>query len=783
MINFLKTRIRNLRKGKFFAMVNILSLSLGMFCFIIMSLYVSDELTHDQWHSNVARIFTTEVVMNFTNGEPQSYLPPFALREALKEESPGVEAIANIGDKLTDKYRIGDDWFETGDLHYTESSFFRIFDFGLKWGDEVSALTDPNSIILSPQLANKHFGKDNPVGEIIEFEEKGVFKVTGVLNPIPSNSHLQFDMLMSANFNEPPYSWYKDRWSLGYGKNYILLKENYTPDQLAEDAKAILIRNKNKGFADGLMVNSFGSLYLDGKTYGYETKMFGGQRKYVVIFSLIGVLVLLVACFNYVNLSTARTFIRTKDLAIRKVIGASRTRLLSLLVSETAFIAFIALIVSVIAVELSLGSINLLINKRLEFSLFNNPTLLLIPGAALLLVVLISGIYPAIIASSFNISNLLRGVLPYSKTSTLRKGLLVFQFLICAGLLMSALVIRSQAKFMINMDFGYNVENVHYISLFKGGFAGKYDQLKTELERIPQISDVSGAPMPTRGLGLSFPIEKNGERVAINFTTGAADVDFTDLLEIEILQGRSFSELETSELKNAVLINETAFIELGVDDPIGMELAGMYKVVGVMKDFHFADAKSEISPILITTDKAQIRNLHFKFKEGERANVLLTVKNVWESFNTDTPFETTELATFYSSAYQQEETLVNIFNWLTAMLVVIAFLGLFALSSFEGQLREKELGIRKVLGANYLQLIKALSQRFILLVVLALLLATPLTYYLISNWLSSFPYRVTDLTPQLSTAIIAIVSITVIILGLHGYLSSRKNPVDVLRNE
>ena len=531
------------------------------------------------------------------------------------------------------------------------------------------------------------------------------------------------------------------------------------------------------------MVNSFGDLYLDGKTYGYETKMFGGQRRYIVIFSLVGGLILLVACFNYVNLHTARTFARTKDLAIRKVIGASRTRLLSLLVSETAFIAFVSLIVAVIAVELSLDSINSVLNKRLEFSLFNNPALLFIPGAALLLVVLISGVYPAIVASSFNISNLLKGVFPHSKTSILRKGLLVFQFLICAGLLMSALAVRSQAKFMINMDFGYNVENVHYINLYKGGFGGKYEQLKTELARIPQILDVSGAPMPTRGIGFSFPIEKNGERVLIDFMTGAADIDFADLLEIEILQGRSFSELETSELKKAVLINETAHKELGVDDPIGVELAGRYKIVGVMKDFHFADAKSQISPLLISTRKPEIPNLHFKFKEGERATVMLAVKNVWESFNTGTPFETTELATFYTSAYQQEETLVRIFNWLTAMLVVIAFLGLFALSSFEGQLREKELGIRKVLGANYLQLIKALSQRFVVLVVLALLLATPVCYYLINNWLSSFPYRITDLTPQFSIATAAIIFLAISILGVHGYLSSRKNPVDVLRNE
>jgi ABC-type antimicrobial peptide transport system permease subunit len=721
--------------------------------------------------------------MNYNNGESASLLPPFAMREALLNESPSVETIANVGFKLSDKYKIGDNWFETGDLHYTEPSFFKIFDFGLKLGNEESSLVEPHSIILSSVLAKKYFGDQSPIGEIIEFEENGIFKITGVLNPIPSNSHLQFDMLMSANFNEAPYSNYKDRWSLGYGQNYILLKENYSPDQLAEDAKAILIRNKNKSFAEGLSVNLFGDLYLDGKTYGYETKMFGGQRRYIVIFSLVGGLILLVACFNYVNLYTARTFARTKDLAIRKVIGANRIRLLSLLVGETAFIALISLIVAVIAVELSLDSVNSLLNKRLEFGLFSNPALLFIPGAALLLVVLISGVYPAIVASSFNISNLLKGIFPYSKTSTLRKALLVFQFLICAGLLMSALAVRSQAKYMINLDLGYNVENIHYIDLYKGGFGGKYEQLKTELERIPQILDVSGASMPTRGLGFSFPLKKNGEQVLIDFTKGAADIDFTDLLEIEILQGRSFNELETSELKKAILINETGYKELGVDDPIGMELAGMYKIVGVMKDFHFADAKSQISPLLISTSKPEIPNLHFKFKEGERATVMLAVKNVWESFNTGTPFETTELATFYASAYQQEGTLVRIFNSLTAMLVVIAFLGLFALSSFEGQLREKELGIRKVLGANYLQLMKALSQRFVMLVVLALLLAIPVCYYLINNWLSSFPYRITDLTPQFSIAIVAVIFLTISILGVHGYLSSRKNPVDVLRNE
>ncbi len=782
-IRLLKQLVRRLKRERFFSLVNILGLAMGMFCFMVTTLYVQDELTHDKWHSKVDRIYISHLKLKTSTGETLTHVPPFALREALSSESPGVEAVVNLSFPIKDKYRQGEEWFEVERLYYSEPSLFKVFDFSLKWGDVSSALSEPNTLILSSELADKHFGGSNPIGEFVEFENSGTFKVSGVLEPIPGNSHLQFDMLLAMNFNAAPYKWYKDSWGRAYGSNYVLITENYSLEQLKADAQMILKNRKRVGDANNINFSPFGDLYLNGETYGPETEMFGGQRDYLIIFSLVGSLLLLVACFNYINLNTAQAFSRTKSLAIRKVVGASKFRLLSILLSETAAIASIALMVAVIALELSLDTINLILRKRLDFAFLENPQLLLIPIGALILTVAISGIYPAIVASSFNTVSLLKGMMPHSKASIMRKSLLVFQFLICVGLLSGALIIRSQAKYMINLDLGYNVENVHNIKVFEGGFGGKYQELKTELERIPQLSGVSGSPLPKSGLGFIVPMDINGEKKQVHFRKGSADLDFTELLEIEILQGRGLNQVDQSELNEAVLINKTGVDELGLEDPIGKRISDRYTIVGVMNDFHYASAKSEIGPILVTADQSQITNLHFKFKEGQREEAMAAVQKVWSSFGTLQPFKTTEVATFYNDAYTREETLVRIFNWLTSMIIVIALLGLFSLTSFESQLREKELGIRKVLGATSLQLIRILGQKFLLLIITAMLIAIPICHYLINNWLNGFPYRMTNLLPQFSIAAGSVMILSLTILGIHGYLGSKRNPIEVLRTE
>ena len=475
---------------------------------------------------------------------------------------------------------------------------------------------------------------------------------------------------------------------------------------------------------------------------------------------------------------------RTRDLAVRKIVGASRFKIISHLFGETVFLTTISMLIALIGVELLLPGINSLLDKRLELAYFSQPELIFIPLIAFVLVLILSGVYPAIISSSFNMASLLKGVKAKSKISVFRKSLLILQFVICAGLITSALIIRAQAKYMIDMDLGYNVENVENIGVFTGGFADRYEELKTELERIPQIEQVSGSSLPNFRMVMSFPVENDlNELEQVNFVTGAADVDFVDLFKLEIVEGESFAGLKSSEVRDAVLINETAVAQMNVSNPIGMKLANRFTVIGVLKDFHFASAKNKIKPILITHDNSQITNVHFKFRDVDREVVMLQVKEVWQSFNTDEPFETTHVASFFNKAYQREVTLMKIFNSLTFILISIALLGLFALASFESQLREKELGIRKVLGASYLSLLKVLNKKFLWVILIALLISIPITYLLINKWLVTFPYRVENVAPYFVSACAGVIVMGILILGIHGYQTSRKNAIEVLRNE
>ncbi|OEK04769.1 ABC transporter permease [Roseivirga misakiensis] len=786
-MKFFTNGVKSLKRNRLFTFVNVLGLSLGMFCFLVSSLYVRDELTHDKWHENSDRIYLPSLGREVANGFSYTS-PPFAVHNALLNDIPGVETVVNLAEVVTESfsflktYEVKGETFDSRKIYAAEPTFFDVFDFDLKIGDEKNALNDPKDIIISAELAEKHFGKENPIGEFITLKDKGTYSVSGVLKPIPSNSHLRFDLIIYADLNAHPYSSYKGNWQLGWGKNYVLMRDNYSIEDLTKDLDEIYQRNQP--FDEPMIVgfDLFSDLYLDGRANGRERPVFGGDRKYIYIFSIVGALLFLVACFNYVNLKIAGSFAQTKDMAIRKVLGASKAKLILLSIGETALVAIISLVIAIIAVELSLGDVNQILGKRLDLSFIKQPELLLLPFGALALVVLISGIYPALVSSSFNISSLLKGSLPNVNRSVVRKLIVGFQFVICAGLLSSAFIIRGQAKYMINKDIGYNTENVFSIGLYENGFGRRYEQLKSELERIPQISAVTGSSLPSSMMGMFLPVIKDGEETQALFRTSPVDLNFNEVMEVELIKGQTFADIPESRLENAAIINETAYKSVGIEDIIGKKI-DRFEIIGVVKDFHVASVKSEISPVILTINKEEIRNLQFKFRAGEKDVVMAQLEQLWKDQNVQKPLKTTELATFYANAFKREATLLTIFNGLTAMLVIIAFLGLFTIATFESQFRERELSIRKVLGADYLSLLKLSNGRFLGLVLISLLLSIPVTYELISGWLEGFPYRVESLTTYFITSSAVVLFLAVFVLSLNGHKNAQKNPVDVLRNE
>ena len=495
-MRYFKTIFRSLMREKAFTLINLIGLSIGMFCFLVTALYVKDELTFDRWHKNADNIYMSTLQLQREDGEPYDLRTSYAFMRALKEESPGVLETVQIGGYIGNSYQINNEWIDFGKFVYSSSELFKVFDFSLKYGNEELALTDPSHVVLSSEMAESIFPGVNPVGETVTFINN-TLKVVGVLNPIIKKSHLQFDAIRGTTNGDSRYKPSELSWLTGGGYSYFLLRDGYTAEKLMDDAKEVLDRNGIADEANGLDFLRFSDLYLDGKAGRYDSEnLFGGQRKYLYIFSLVGGLILFVACFNYINLTTARSISKVKQMGIRKIMGASRSKLVLSQMAETFSLAFCALIIALIGLELLLPYTQSLIGKTFDLNFSEAPQLLFLPVAVLILVVLISGIYPAITLSSFSISGVLRGNLPQSKVSMLRKSLFVLQFTICSGLLMAALSIRGQANYLIELDKGYNEENIMSMRLNQEGQKLDYQTVRNALEAIPQIEKITSTPLP-----------------------------------------------------------------------------------------------------------------------------------------------------------------------------------------------------------------------------------------------------------------------------------------------
>ena len=776
---------RRFRREKFFSILNITSLSLGIFCFLVVALFVRDELTHDQWHSNVDEIYIAKVKWGAQNGDTFYIFPPLPYSEEVKVSSPGIVDAVNISNEKIIEVKIGDNWIEETKHYHATTSIFNIFDFTLKFGDPTTALDEPNSVVLSSKKAFMYFGLENPIGEFIEFKERGLMKVTGVMDPIPVNSHLKFDLLTPRDFTSEYNSKRQFNWDFGGdGIVYLLTKPGYSVEQMQQDAQALLELNSPDKEDTEYVFESFGESYLNQRTMrSDDDNMFGGDAKYVYIFSLVGVLILIVACFNYINLTSARSFTRTKEVMVRKIIGASKRNLVLGFIGESFMNAFIALIVALVALEFALPTINNTIGKQLSIDYLGDPSVLWLPFSLTILVASLAGIYPALATSTFNLASTLKGDSPKSGAKNIRKALVVLQFMICGGLLISTLIIRGQAKYLLDFDLGYNRENVININLEGKANKGKYPILKSALEKSPLIESISGSPLPEVHSIYGMEVEIEGEKSFFTPFFAYADKGFESFFGLEILDGKSFDELEDSELDQAVLINEAALKQLGLENPLDSKLSENLKITGVIKDFHYTSAKSEISPLMIMYSAKDITNLHLRFNPKNLEAVIAATEGAWSSLENNEPFEFELLEGHFESSYNREKSLVQIFDVLTLVLIVVAFLGLFALASFEAKQREKEVGIRKVLGAGYFHLVKILSQRFIWLILIALVLAVPVSYYLLNNWLQTFPNHLILNADYFIVAVVGVLIITQGVLGVHSYSSANKNPVNVLKNQ
>lgn len=807
-INFLKTAFRNLSRSKFYSLLNILGLSIGLAVFIFLFLYIKDEISYDAYHEKAERIYRIESDF-YISGNPDRFsIVPVPMAPALKTEFPEVESYVRFNDIGRTSFRVGEKEYFEEDFYYTDSTIFQIFSHDVIMGDPDKCLAEPNSIALSESVSRKYFGEEPPLGKIIESEDGRKFKVTAVFEDLPLNSHLRFEGLLSAstlanivgedNFNSMEPGRF---WNIGVYA-YILLNEN---------ADIQSIHDKFDGFYDKYMrpigdqINgSFNLMTTPLKETHFVTGLDYDQPKgnmtYVYIFSAVALLVLILAAINYMNMATARSAKRAREVGIRKVAGAYRSQLIRQFIGESVLISVIALLIALLLVYMLLPDFITLSGKSLNFDLFGDPVLLVVIIGVTLVVGLASGSYPAFYLSSFKPVTVIKGSVTEGKKKGggLRKFLVVFQFWIAISMIIATLVVADQIRFLMNKEVGFTKKNMIVMPIQDTSFFSKSENYKEEILQNAHISDASlsiGVPGQTSWIQV-IRAEVDTAMVEKTMHICIPDYDFLKTYNIGLDTGRFFREDMGTDMEEAVVVNQAAARTFGWGDHAlgkkinwGFSLEGdpgrTMKVIGVVEDYHFRSLHNEVEPLMmILHDEFPKRFLSVKVEGNYLQEVLEFMGDKWREFGTAQPFDYRILENSWDEMYEAEEKLMTIFTIATLLTIFIALLGLLGLSSFVAERKTKEIGIRKVVGANMTDILLLLYKEFLVLIGIAFVIAIPVAWWQLTEWLEkSFVYYTAVNWQAFFWAGLFSLLIGVITISFHSIRAALSNPVDAIKYE
>ena len=801
--NYLKIAFRNLKNQKSYSFINIFGLTIGLTSFILIGLYVQYELSYDNFHINSDRTYRINAFQptNEYLGSNWFALSPTAMAATLKEDFPEIEYagyFTGTSTLLTTGQESFSEWGVAAD-----GDFFDIFTYTWFAGNPETALTDPNSIILTGSLADKLFGGENPIGKSIQqtyATGKEVTKtVTGIIADPPKNSHFSF--LYVVNDQTTPYYKYNlDEWSNTNVYTFITLKDGVSKD--AFEAKL-------PGFADtyiaasgyylenpdGLPTHSMqalGDIHLNSSHINFNPSTPGSVRT-IYMFSAIAVIILLIACVNYMNLSTARSLTRAKEVGVRKVIGAIRSNLMMQFTSEAVVISFISIFFALLIIAGLLPVFSDLIGRELNFSIFTNWKFLALALGAGVFVGVASGSYPSFYMSKLKPALILKNQVKGGQGNLfLRNILVVSQFAITIVLIIGSLVVYKQLDYVRTTDTGLDREQIISVSTRDSELWDQYETLKSTLLSNPSIQEVSASQMnpvymSSRTTGTEWEGKQEEEELAIYVSP--VTFDFTEMFNLQVIAGRNFTQEQYNENEKDYLVNEATLYELGwtKEEALGKRFnvwGNEGKIVGVVKDFNFQSLYQEITPLAIMLAPEYDHRYALIKVAGENIpQAIGFLETTFKEFSPGYPFSYTFLKDSYNNLYQSDLRLGKVFNYFTLLALCIACLGLFGLATFITQQRTKEIGIRKVLGANMVQILTLLNKDFLKLVGLSFLLAAPIGWYFSSAWLKDFAFRI-DLHPLIFVAAgIITLFVALITVSYKSIKTGLSNPVDSLKTE
>ncbi len=797
--NYFKTAIRNLKRQKVYAAINIAGLSVGLACCILIVLYVHFELSYDRYHQNADRIYRIIEIAKEEGKIDYSSTAPAPLAPALAAEFPEIRhAVRFFHPSWIEKWRISveDKIFFEDNVFFADPPALEVFSFPLIQGNSRDALKEPNTVVITEEMARKYFGSSNPLGKTL-LVNSAETKVTGIARNVPPNSHFRFDLLVSfSTLGHPSFRNFVydmlTNWRSHNFYTYLLLGKESSSLELQKKFVPFLERQLNvkiSGFE--LYLQPLKDIHLHSKNFSYEITSTNSDIAYVYIFSAIALFVLVIACINYINLSTARSTNRAREVGTRKIVGASRLELIKQFLGESVALLFLALCFALVLVSFFLPALNSLTGSNFTIGFKNLISIAGLLLAAALVLGAAAGIYPALFLSTFHPLNILRGnLLAGLKKAHFRRILVVVQFAISIILVIGTMAIKDQLKYCMNKDLGFDKEHVVVIPVREGKTVMEFDSLRNKLLQHPEIMNVarcSSLPGKTIGLRGFLP---EGNKWSPRYSM-FVDYDFIPTLGMEIVEGRNFSREFSTDLDDAYIVNEAAVKEFGWDSAVGKRLfwAGDSnkngEVIGVVKDFHFKSLHQKIEPFILHMlyPGQGFNYIAVRINTQTIFGLLDAIRKDWQEFNPRIPFEIFFLDENLDRLYASEKRMLKVSGIFTFLAIFIACLGLFGLASYLAEQRTKEIGIRKVLGASTGSIIILLSKEFTKLVIISNIIAWPLAYYTMNKWLQDFAYRI---SLGVETFLLAGVLAFVIVLFSVGYQSVKTAlaiPVKALRYE
>jgi len=799
--NFLKTGIRNLIRQKGFTLINLFGLAVGMAGFIFVLLFVNSEYSYEKFNDKADRIFRVYLDGKLGNQEIKDASTPSPMAAVLMDEYPEVELATRYKNKFKTLITYNNNKFFDEEIRWADSTFFNIFSIPILQGDKNNILNRNNTLVLTRPMAEKIFDQEDPIGKTIQLDDGVDYEIVGVCEKPPEESHIKFSILLSISQNSNEF---ENHWGSNNMATYVLIKEG-SNDEMLESHFPEMVNKYMGPIIQAALGMSMDEFYQQGSRWGYflepilgihlnsETGREGegiGSGLFVLIIALIGLFILFIACINYINLSTAKAFLRAKEVGIRKVVGAGRSRIILQFLTESIILSFISLGIAILFLEALMPAFNNFTGKELDLSILLQWYMLLCIIGIVILVGILAGGYNAFYITRVKLTSVLKGQKDdIKKRSWIRNGLVVFQFSISIFLIISTVIVFAQVNWLNKKELGFKKDGVLVVESVQV-LGDRHEIFKEELKKSPGIINAS-ASITIPGKAFSGNgVTKEGigtNEVHVLFRL-PVDFDYIETMNIKVIEGRSFSREFASD-SIAFILNETAIRSLELNDPFNELLfepgdSINKSIIGIVEDINYNSLHEEIRPMAIELNRGNNYSyISVSFNPGDESQIIEQVRTLWEEFVPDRPFEYFFLDEELNSLYEDEMKLGKLYGIFSMIAIFIACLGLLGLASFSAERRTKEIGIRKVLGAEVLNISSLLIKEFSRWVLLANIFAWPAGYFIMKTWIQNFPSNEGMKIWAFLIGMLISLAIAVITVSYYAFKAARKNPADALQYE